>query len=364
MYSIINGDVCESIKSLDKKSVQMCMTSPPYYNLRNYTDDIREIGTEISIDKYLTNLIKVFDSVKEVLKDDGVLFVNIGDVYDKKGSLSCVPDKFKILMVTAGWICRNEIIWHKPNAIPSSAKNRFTNDYEKVYMFTKRKKYKFFTQYEDRITKPSKSSIVNTKYDSINQESSVRQGMNKDRGKKEIEKRNYLPEQKKFVDFIRSVSSSNKLYSNVESLGIKKSTIDHWFRYDDIGFSYPKVEDWIKVRDFLNDWSVEYDEIDHGLTYIEYETDDINKNSDKGRIKRTVWSINTRASKIKHFASYPEELVTTPILATTSEKDIVLDPFMGSGTTGVVSKKLNRRFIGIDINKNYCEYAKDRIDSI
>ena len=146
MYQIYCGDSLSLLKTFEGNSIDMCITSPPYFNLRDYGTK-GEIGQESTIENYLDNLVGVFNVVKTVLKEGGSLWVNLGDVYID-GSLACIPDLFKLRMVASGWICRNEIIWHKPNAMPSSAKTRFNNDYEKLFFFTKSKDYYFETQYE------------------------------------------------------------------------------------------------------------------------------------------------------------------------------------------------------------------------
>lgn len=347
----------------------MCITSPPYFNLRDYEKD-KQIGDEDTIEEYIKNICNVFEEVKRVLKPKGTLWVNIDDTYCnnnssivQRKSLQCIPDMFKIFMVyEMGWLCRNEIIWHKPNAMPSSAKDRFNQDYEKLYLFSKKPKYYFETQYEERLSEVNnnyKSDIENSKYKNINQESSVRQGMNKARGNKLIEKRDLLPHLE-FVKKLKKNFTKKELYQ-VE--GIKKTTIDHWFRKDENGFSYPKKEDWQKVLDFFG--MTEYDINPFPeLLEVYYETDDINKNSDKGRLKRSVWSINTKPFKESHFAVYPEELIEAPVKAGCPKDGIVLDPFFGSGTTGVVAKKLKRDFIGIDINEEYIKIAEKRLSEI
>jgi hypothetical protein len=252
--------------------------------------------------------------------------------------------------------------------MPSSAKNRFNNDYEKFYFFVKSKDYKFNTQYEPMKTtqkvcnhnqiKDTKIT-VGSKYLSLEQESSVRQGMNRSRGLNVVEVRKHLPTQEEFVSFIRGRININTMCSLVSD--IPRTKMEHWFRRDSNGFAYPSVDDWNKVKHLFLDDTQEYKHIDFGLTTIDYETDDINKNAHLGRIKRAVWSINTKGFKGCHFAPYPEQLVETPILACTDECDVVLDPFCGSGTTGVVAKRLNRNFIGIELNKDYIEIARDRI---
>lgn len=368
---IYHGDALEVLKTLPNNSIDMCITSPPYWNMRDYNED-KQIGLEDTFEDYLNKLQEIFNEVYRVLKETGSCYVNIGDKYSdnnnigvKKQSLLCIPDRFKINMINNGWICRNEIIWHKPNAMPSSAKTRFNNDYEKMFFFTKDTVYYFDTQFEEAKTKNkiSKSkNKENTKYISEEQEKSVRQGMSRKRGEKIIEVRKYLPSQEYFVNFIRSKIRIGELCELVTD--IKKTTIEHWFRRDKKGFSFPTIEDWNKVRYIFEDSSEEFKIIDYGLTHIDYETDDINKNIEKGRIKRCVWSINTKPLKQCHFAPFPEELVETPIKASCPIDGIVLDIFMGSGTTGVVAKKLNRKYIGIELNKEYIKIANDRINSI
>ena len=370
---IYNGDALEILKQLPSESIDMCITSPPYWNMRDYGVD-GQLGNEKTFEEYLDKLQKIFNEIYRIIKKKGSCYVNIGDVYCnhnstgvKKQSLLCLPDRFKINMVNNGWLCRNEIIWHKPNAMPSSAKTRFNNDYEKMFFFTKDDLYYFETQYEKAKTskKSTKSnskikSNNNSKYLSDEQEKSVRQGMSKSRGNKIIEVRKYLPTQEYFVNFIRKTKIKD-LISFADGR-IKKTTIEHWYRKDEKGFSYPTVTDWNIVSEFLNDNTEEFNIINHGLTTIDYETDDINKNLDKGRIKRAVWSINTKPLKECHFAPFPQELIETPIKASCPIGGIVLDPFIGSGTSGLVAKKLGRHYIGIEINYDSVKLANKRIN--
>lgn len=357
---IINGDVLEVLKKIPNESIDVCITSPPYWKLRDYGVD-GQLGDEDTYDEYIEKLIEIYTEVYRVLKPKGSCWVNIGDVYAsdnrytaKKHSLIGIPDRFKVKMIDSGWLCRNEIIWHKPNAMPCSAKTRFNNDFEKMFFFTKNDSYYFNTQYEpckspqiNATGKRTKNKASASKYVDEKQESSVRQGMNKQRGLKLIEKRN-LPEQSTFVKALRENFTISEL---VEKTGLSKTTIEHWFRYDASGFSYPSKEAWSKLNthlfpELLESW---------------FETDDINKNIHKGRIKRAVWSINTKGFKGAHFAPFPEELIRIPIEATCPDNGVVLDIFMGSGTTGAVAKKLNRNFIGIELNPEYIKIAEERI---
>ena len=150
--------------------------------------------------------------------------------------------------------------------------------------------------------------------------------MNKNRGNKLIEVRPKLPSQDEFVNFLRSRTSLKQLANEVTN--IKKTTIEHWFRRDAKGFSYPSIQQWNQIKYLLDDFSSEFKDIDYKMTYTEYETDDINKNIHKGRIKRAVWSINTKPFKGGHFAPFPTELVKTPIQSCCPENGIVLDIFM------------------------------------
>lgn len=266
--TILNGDVIETLKKIPSQSIDMIITSPPYWSLRDY-DNEHQMGQETTFKEYINKLIDIFNECYRVLKDEGTCWVNIGDTYSsnnktgvKKQSLIGIPDRFKIQMIDNGWLCRNEIIWHKPNAMPSSAKTRFNNDYEKLYFFTKNDKYYFEQQKE-----PNKDSYNG--------------------------KRGSSRTRKKMQSAMRDTSDVVKVYTE--------------------------------------------------------------------RNVRTVWSINTKPFKGKHFAVFPEELIITPIKAGCPEQGIVLDIFMGSGTTGVVAKKLNRNYIGIELNSEYVEIAEERI---
>lgn len=364
---IIHGDAFQELKKLQEKSINMCMTSPPYWALRDYGDgnsqiwggekdcehdfEIKEryvhrgsakntvhgainagglevdwktkdgfcnkcgawkgqLGLEPTFDLYINNLCDIFDEVKRVLRDDGTCWVNIGDSYAgqmgkksgwtdnkavkdsvKKGvtltkktkiihqlpqkCLVMIPFRFAIEMVNRGWILRNTIIWHKPNCMPSSTKDRFTVDFEYIFFFSKKKKYYFDTQYEDAKTKSS--------------------------------------------------ASFNLRVRDVKRGYAKKS--------DQYKASKKEVEQY------------------HGQQ-IKYG----NK-----RRKRSMWSISPKPFKEAHFAVYPEELCEIPIKAGCPKDGIVLDPFWGAGTTGLVALKQGKKSIGIELNKDYIKIAKARL---
>ncbi|MEK6935974.1 MAG: site-specific DNA-methyltransferase [Nanoarchaeota archaeon] len=272
-----------------------------------------QLGLEPNLELFIKHLCDIFDEVKRVLKKDGTCFVVIGDTYSgnmgkrngwtdnklgftKQGaidrgvcltnktktkysipskSLMLIPFRFAIEMQKRGWIVRNVIIWKKPSCMPSSAKDRFTIDFEYVFFFVKNKKY-FFNQ----IKEPSKY---------------------KDRGKRA--------------------------------------------KY---GYNGKKIED--GYRNELPKRNAE---------------EFAKKNCPDFRNKRCVWEVNPKGTKKEsnedHFAVFPEKLIEDMILAGCPRKGIILDPFFGLGTTGLVSLKQGKNFVGIEINQNYISLAEKRL---
>ena len=175
---IIHGEAKAEIHKLKKESIDCIVTSPPYWALRDYGSK-SQLGLESTLGEYISKLCDVFDAVKRVMKPTGTCFVNIGDTYFGGGrnrgnskphpkgvrgltnlgdavpgpkgqskSLAQIPSRFAIEMANRGWILRNEIIWHKPNCMPASVRDRFTVDFEKIFFFVKNKKYYFEQQLE------------------------------------------------------------------------------------------------------------------------------------------------------------------------------------------------------------------------
>jgi len=357
------------MKELPDESVDMVMTSPPYWALRDYGVE-GQLGLEPTFQEYINKLCDIFDEVKRVLKKEGTCWVNMGDTYgsgfgerysaksvdfkrkwmDVEGtsvkkkplqgfqkSLLQIPSRFAIEMCNRGWILRNEIIWHKPNCMPSSVKDRFTVDFEKLFFFVKNKKYWFETQYEP------------------------------------------------------AIDDEETFYKKLIKKEHKLIRLKNPFSHHDLG----------KARF-----------------------------NPQGRNKRCVWCITTKPYKEAHFATYPEELCETPIKAGCPEfvckkcgkarekiietkstniegwgkcnKDskltpdstirdgkgrmgdsqieikgytdcgcnagweggIVLDPFFGAGTTGLVALKQNKNFIGIELSEEYIKIAEKRLEPL
>lgn len=299
---ILNGDALETLKMLPKESVDCVITSPPYWGLRDYGMD-GQLGLEPHFDQYIQKLVDIFDEVKRVLKKEGTCWVNLGDTYsgNKEGKtdnkvsqylkdtttrlhkkavieekcLCQIPSRFALAMTEIGWILRNEIIWHKPNAMPSSVTDRFTVDFEKIFFFVKSKKYKFEQLFDQ---------IVSVNDRRVGQER----------------------------------SEYNGKYDGLDNAK---------------AFNSPRAR---PQKAFVTI-------------------------SPEGKNKRTVWSIPTRPYSEAHFATFPETLVEPMVLAGCPEGGTILDVFSGAATTGVVAKKLNRNYIGIEINPEYVKMSEERL---
>ncbi len=455
--TILQGNVLERTKDIESNSVQCCVTSPPYWGLRDYGtatweggdekcshkrdskasescttghvnlegsvgDGIyksvckrcgavrvdNQLGLEETPEEYVENMVKVFRDIRRVLKDDGTLWLNLGDSYygtghkgdskDPKHSdgrsghkkavnnkiqglkpkdLVGIPWRVALALQDDGWYLRQDIIWHKPNPMPEPVTDRCTKAHEYIFLMSKSPKYYYdsdalkekATTFENRPSgvaidrlydydskeKAMGKRTSTSKYGSIENESNHRQGMNQSRGDKEIITRPLLPSQEEFVKFIRSLTNAKLI---AESTEIPLTKIEHWFRKDKSGFAYPTIQDWELSRDFINNWSTEFEDMDKKLTKTEAHLDDVTPTG--MRNKRSVWIINTKPYKEAHFAVFPTKLPELCIKAGTKEGDTVLDPFFGSGTTGWVARELGRNYLGIELNPEYIKIAQGR----
>jgi DNA modification methylase len=383
-----------------------------------------QFGLEETLEEYIEKTVLLFEELRRVLKPQGTVWWNLGDSYANKSSawggrgnnsilnntglkdkqrrntiipeglkakdLMMIPARVAIALSENGWYLRSEIIWHKPNPMPESVKDRPTSAHEKIYLFSKNKKYYYDAdairekgvipkgtkgakgskerlnvkgvnarpnEYKIYNGKRNKRNVWSTKYESDEEERMYRQGMSKTRGENVIFVRTKLPTQENFVKFIRERTSIKQLD---EETDIKKTKIEHWFRNDESGFAFPSVEDWKVIKDYVNDWSKEFELIDEGLTYVESHLDSIESNP-LGKNKRNVWTITTKPFKGAHFAVFPADLIEPCIKAGCPKGGTVLDPFGGSGTTGFVANNLGRDAILIELNKEYVEIAKKRL---
>ena len=292
------GDNIFHLTNIPDNSVDMCVTSPPYYNLRDYKNS-GQIGAENTVKDFVENLCKVFDEIHRILKPTGSCWVNIGDTYDKKRLLQ-VPSRFEIAMCDRGWHLRNEIIWSKPNPQPISSKDRFWGNHEKFFWFVKDVKKYYFNR--DAILVPQA-------------EISIRRMFSKNNMSK---RKDFNASDKE--GFAISSNSQDKHYARMrEEMGI-----DREFNYEEL--------------------------IKSGKCPTRPEFD--------------TWNVPSVTYKGAHFAVYPPELIEKPILSCCPEQGIVIDPFMGSGTTGEVAKLNNRRYIGLELNPEYAILANERISKV
>jgi len=297
---ILFGDCRETLKTIDTKA-QMCVTSPPYYGLRNYGGEDKQIGMEQTPEEYIEQLVDVFRSVRDVLTDDGTLWLNIGDTYYnyrsdgnypkqtvsrtkqdlpdfspvrgnklhnlKSKDLIGIPWMLAFALRADGWWLRQDIIWNKPNPMPESVKDRCTKSHEYIFLLSKSKNY----------------------------------------------------------------------------------------YYDNEAIKEPVKQDW-GTRDRTNG---KYHNPGSGLA----PHSGLSKSYDR-KNKRSVWTVTNKPYKGAHFACFPPDLIEPCILAGSREGDIVLDPFIGSGTTAMVAKKHNRNYLGCELHEDYASLQTDRIDSI
>ena len=306
---IHTGDCLEVLKALPDESVHCCVTSPPYYALRDYGME-EQIGREATPKEYISRLTEVFTEVRRVLRSDGTLWLNIADTYAGKGNqgdfvdpknpkgrngqavalnykvegckpkdMIGIPWMLAFALRDSGWYLRNDIIWMKENPMPESCKDRCSRCYEHIFLLSKSRKYFFDAKAISEPIAPATAERLK-----------------------------------------RGMKGGNKYGKPVPG--------------------QPQTQTINRPRA-------------HG----EITDSMINPM----RNKRDVWVVNTVPFKGGHYAAYPPKLVEPCLLAGCPEGGIVLDPFFGSGTTGMVAKQLNRHYIGIELNPEYVELAKTRI---
>jgi len=299
---ILIGDSFEMLATLPSKSAQCCVTSPPYWGLRDYGVD-GQLGLEKTPEQYVGNLRLMFEQVKRVIKDDGTLWLNLGDSYAASGKggsgttsmlnggkktqdicaivgrtkavgtlkpkdLVGIPWRVAFALQQDGWYLRQDIIWHKPNPMPESVRDRCTKAHEYIFLLSKSPKYFFDV---GAIKEPS-------------------------------------------VEF--------------QKVGARRRE-----KFDGESFVEAKQRGWgnnCGVSDF--------------------------------RQKRSVWTVTTKPFKGAHFATFPPALIEPCILAGSKPGDTILDPFFGAGTTGLVAQKHGRKYLGIEINPDYAEMARQRLE--
>jgi DNA modification methylase len=363
-------------------SINTCLTSPPYWGVRDY-EDARQIGNEQEADQYVEQLVTIFRQIKRVLHPYGTAWLNVGDKYlngigtvggqppklgwRRNKQLSLIPFRLALALQQDGWWIRNTMVWHKPNGMPISAKDRLANHWEPIFLLTRNEKYYFNI---DPIRIPHKTSDeperrraergdVNGKAAGRRQ---LRQWLNSPRhratidGIREIGRRPNAPDPVELASYLRSAAEKEKLHVRdiARALGQPYERVRHYFRTDRIGSRLPTEATWEKLRELLN-LDGAYDE----AMSIEYG-DNVFRNHPNGRNPGDVQQFSVANTDGRHFATMPQTLATWCLSSSLPPDGICLDPFMGSGTTGRSAISLGGRFVGIDLISEYVsEFAKE-----
>lgn len=393
---VLIGDVIHWLKKIPSESISCIVTSPPYWNLRDYYAN-GQIGHERTPDEYIDRLLEVSRELLRILRKDGAYFLNIGDTYIDKG-LQMIPQRLAYRMINEikiigknrrkiGWLLRNQIVWYKPDHMPSPAKTRFTNTYEPIYFFTRNDWEKEVYFDLDKIRVPYKSNwednnirfpheLSKEEYKKLLPEIEKKNSQLRYNGKfrghevnigaspggrssvtgiKYIEKRKVELPQEIICDYLRGW----RIKRNISVTEIDKKlgydyTAGHWFRKD-AGGSLPSPEDWLKLKKILGF----DDKYDKEMTETYYVLQVIRKHPN-GKNPGDLWEMKTAKFNKNHFSVFPEELPRRAILACCPPNGIVLDPFAGSGTTAKVAKELNRKSIMIELQPKFVEIIRER----
>jgi DNA modification methylase len=327
------GDCLEVLRTLPEQSVHCCVTSPPYYGLRDYGCD-GQIGLEQTLDDYVAKMVEVFREVRRVLRDDGTLWLNLGDSYagggnnrgnnspisNKQGSnagvvgqcsghiknthpsaigmkqkdLIGIPWRVAFALQADGWYLRQDIIWAKPNPMPESVTDRCTKAHEYIFLLSKKPRY----YYDNEAVKEplAKSSYARLAQDIDSQQ--------------------------------RSARVQGKSNGNMKAVGPRFGGN----KYGDDKSQYTRTKSG-------NEWA--------GMTGM--------------RNRRSVWTVTTQPFKDDHFAVFPPKLILPCILAGCPVGGTVLDPFGGSGTTAEVAAKRGRRAVLIELNPGHLNMQVTRV---
>lgn len=327
-YRVLCGDALEVLKTLPDASVDMCMTSPPYWGHREY--EVSGIGREPTCSTYVNALGKILQETKRVLKPQGSLWLNIGDSYDNKG-LTGIPWRVALHLVDqCGWILRNDVIWNKVKGAPDNARDKLRNIHEHVFHFVKQKNY--FYDVDAIRSKPQEAKVVNGSVVSATGVSGIRY-------KRQIELSTALSPAEKAEAF-------RALEAMLDDVRTKRIAD---FRMIIRGQQRTTHSDSASVSGRAKEIR------NKGFYFLRYHPN--------GAKPSDVWDIIPEDSQKRetHFAPYPADLCRIPILATCPPGGVVLDPFCGTGTTLAVAKATGRSAIGIDIAPSYTELTRQRL---
>ena len=339
MNRVIFGDCRDTMRDLKAQGVrvQCCVTSPPYFGLRDYGHP-GQIGLEKTPAEYVAALVEVFDGVRELLADDGVLWLNLGDSYAndakwggssggkhvqalhgntgigrgkndtglKPKNLVGAPWRVAFALQEAGWYLRQDIIWHKPNPMPESVTDRCTKAHEYLFLLTKSERYFWdAAAMQERATGALPGNQTH----------------------------------KHTAEYEDSGDEKHRTKAGLVAYAERQRSKRDSFKRDDSKRA----------------------EVIPGQAVGTHRPDREESEYDTGmRNRRSVWTVPTQAYAGAHFAVFPAALIEPCVLAGSRPGDLVLDPFMGSGTTAQVAQALGRNWIGCELNTEYAPLQQAR----
>ena len=336
---ILQGDCVESLNKLEDQSINTCITSPPYWGLRNYNDEEKQLGMEDTPEEFTENLVKVFREVKKVLRDDGTVWLNLGDSYGKNKQLTGIPWRVAFALQQDGWYLRQDIIWHKPNPMPESVTNRCTKAHEYIFLLSKKPKY-----YYD--------------HEAIKEDAKYPQGPNSPQSIKKG-KGEFGMDTRGGLSKIGALAKKNK--RSVWTVTTKPFKGAHFA-------TFPKdlIEPCILAgcpEKICVDCNEPYERITSRKSNpLKVDDSTLDRfGNGKAGVHRKVGG------------QYQKWLNENPLITIGWEKQCdcqtnetkagtVLDPFGGSGTTGIVAAQHNRNAVLLELNQEYIDLAKQRIN--
>jgi DNA modification methylase len=369
-FGLFLGDATDRLRLFPSASIHTCLTSPPYWSARDYEDD-QQIGLEFDPEDYVAALVKVFGELRRVLKEDGTVWLNLGDCYlsgynksrrpwERNKQLALIPFRVAIALQEDGWLVRNALVWHKPNAMPASVRDRLANNWEPVFLLAKSESY-FFNL--DAIRVPHKTSDEVERRRAVNGhlngkasgKKDLRPWLNSPRhrstieGLRQIRRRPNAPEPTRLAAYLRlhAEKMDLRIHDIAKRLDQPFERIRHYFRTDEIGSRLPPEATWDALRELLR-LDTTYDD----AMAIEIG-DNVFRNHPKGRNPGDVQSFSLIGSGDSHFATMPESLVEWCLRASLPTGGICLDPFAGLSTTGRTAIDMQGYYFGIDIREDF-----------
>jgi site-specific DNA-methyltransferase (adenine-specific) len=329
-YALIEADARKTLRQMPANIADCIMTSPPYWQQRSYAAG--GIGEEQTVEAYLTDLRKVFRQAHRILKPRGSLWINIDDTYHQK-SMQGIPWRLVLgLMEDSGWLVRNDVIWSKSGGGLNRAENRMTHRHEHLFHMVKQEDYYF-----DAAT--IRQEPVSARLD--HGEIATATGLTEASCLKRIRAADALTDVEKQAA-CEAVAATFKEVADAQlhdfRLVLRGGRVTH--------SDSPQTS---ARADRLDD---------HGFYILKYDP--------RGSLPSDVWQLapDRSTGRETHYAAYPTALCEKPIMATCPADGVVLDPFVGTGTTLLAALQLGRRGIGIDLSPEYLSLAKQRLSKL